>query len=404
MRLPKLPHLPKFPKIPKLSTRKEKAHQKQKATSTEYVIEVRIENGSRLYFKFGPEASVTRHPEPLPGFPLVSAVYPPHGKQDDDTADDHRLNLTKKMSARAAASFVQREVALFYKVQAIVIGTTVHATPAAKIKNATDPIIPLSIAVEHLMERSGVTAPAVTGVMFGDNDLLVLMAYPGNGRVHAQTSVAPENIEEVVSSFASTVGIPNESGFPIFTQDELIDALGESESYPSGGLIGGVPIGTAANALLGISVVAAAGSGAWYAYAEQRVNAAESAAITYKKTESESVQKVAKRIAANRAGFGKLLSADYSRGIAHAQAFWIKGGRVESDIAHGTDTHTIFLPVFKNAGEIPLPESRIVEAINKGALPKGCTHNGTTLAGDMNEIQAKYTCVGVGSPLDDFGG
>lgn len=369
-----------------------------------YVIEVRIESGARLYYRFG-AGPVERVTEPPAGVPLVSAVYAPPGRADDDTADDYRIALPKKMSAGQAAGFVQREMSLFSKVRAIVDGHVAYATPATKMTAASSAVIPLSIPVERLMKKSGTTPPAVSGVMFGDSDLLVLMAYPGNGRVQVQTSISPDNVHEIISSFATSAGIPDGESVEIYTEEELLSAIGESQSYPADGEIAGMPVSTVATwALIG-GIVGVVGGAAVYGYSVHKMRTDEAVVQQYKQAEAASLAQIVGRLVSNPSGLGERLSADFTSGIGHAKYIWIDGGRIESDIKHGADSHTLYLPVFKSSGESPLPEDRILEAVTRPSLPQGCTNSGTTISGGMNEIQAKYDCVNTGEGgLNDFGG
>lgn len=416
MKFPRLPRIPKLPKFPipkragkaspppaKAATKANTGHVHRSSKS--YVIEVAIEGGTHLYYRFGAGAEFERLMDVQPGLPLVSGLYPFASRREEESAaEDLRFSLTKKMSARAAASHAQRELSVLHKLQAIVVGGAAYVTPARRIKIASDPVIPLAAAIEYLMRSSGKPFPTIAGVMLGQDELLLLLAFTSTGRVFMQTTVSPENGNELATSLASIMQIPMDDGTPVFTQDELLTALAHCPAFPTGGVLAGLPVNTAAMSLFALSALAVAGATGTYVYAGKRISAAQDALVVHKKRATDASVQIVERIASNRAGFGRLLTADVERGIANAQGLWIPGATIESEIAHNSDTHTVTLPIFKNSGAVPPPEARVLEMVTKSSLPKGCTHNTTTLVGELNEIQAKFSCVGVGSGLDDFGG
>ena len=88
--------------------------------SNRFVLDCRIESGAHLFYEMDAGGEVRHIAEPVPGCVLLSAIYPAPGRSDDDSAEDYRFHLPKRMSASQAANWLQRELGLFARLRVLV--------------------------------------------------------------------------------------------------------------------------------------------------------------------------------------------------------------------------------------------------------------------------------------------
>ncbi len=369
-----------------------------------YVLDCRIESGVHLYYEIFRDGKVEHIAEPIKGLPLVSAIYAPPGKPDDDTADDYRFNLPKKMSATQASSHVQRELGLFHKLRSIVVnssGSVAYSVVEEKVP-PKDKILPFSLPLEYLMAGDKLIPPCVTGVLFGESDLLILMAYPGNGRVFVQTSVSPDNLAEIITSFAAANSINvNIEAVPLYTGIEFINALTNIPAYPYDTDVMGLPLSLAVKGVLALSAMTLLAASGMYFYLYRQTQA------TYLTThlmirDSQSIQaNMLARIRSNPAALTSALAVNYPLFIQHATELWEKGATVESSAIRDREHHMVVLPLREKNSVVS--NAQIVQMVQKKYLPETCKFTGFTIARAMNAIKAVYDCVPVSSPLQVFG-
>ncbi|HET9112950.1 MAG TPA: hypothetical protein VFN66_03660 [Burkholderiales bacterium] len=370
-----------------------------------YVLDCRIESGVHLYYEIFRDGSVEHIAEPVKGLPLVSAIYAPPGKPDDDTADDYRYNLPKKMSASQASSHVQRELGLFHKLRSIVVqspGSVAYSVIEEKVP-PKDKILPFSLPLEYLMTGDKLIPPCVTGVLFGESDLLILMAYPGNGRVFVQTSVSPDNLAEIITSFAAANSINvNIEAVPLYTGLEFINALTNIPSYPYDTDVMGLPLSSAIKGVLALSAMSLLAASGMYFYLYRQTQATDLTTRLLTR-DSQSVQaNMLARIRSNPSALTSALAVNYPLFVQHATELWEKGATVESSAIRDREHHVVILPLREKNSVVS--NAQISQMIQKRNLPETCQFTGFTIARAMNAIKANYDCIPASSLLQVFGG
>ncbi len=372
--------------------------------SNRYVLDCRIESGVHLYYEIHLDGKVEHIAEPIKGVPLVSAAYAPPGKPDDDTADDYRFNLPKKMTASQASRHVQRELGLFHKLRSVVVhssGYVAYSVIEEKVPSK-DRILPFSLPLESLMAGDKLIPPCVTGVLFGASDLLILMAYPGNGRTFVQTSVSPDNLAEIITSFAAANSINVDiEAVPLYTGTEFIAALASIPAYPYDADVMGLPLSTVIKGTVAASAMALLASSAMYLYLYRQTQAIHLTTQSLIRESQSAQAEMLARIRSNPSALTSALSVNYSSLIRHAAELWEKGATVESNGVRDREHHTVILPLReKNAA---VSAAQISQLIQKSNIPKPCSFTGFTIAAAMNSIKATYDCTSANSPLQVFG-
>lgn len=369
-----------------------------------YVLDCRIESGVHLYYEIHRDGKVDHIAEPIKGLPLVSAVYAPSGKPDDDTADDYRFNLPKKMTASQASSHVQRELGLFHKLRSIVVqspGNVAYSVIEEKVP-PKDRILPFSLPLEYLMTGDKLIPPCVTGVLFGASDLLILMAYPGNGRVFVQTSVSPDNLAEIITSFAAANSINVDiEAIPLYTGTEFIDALASIPAYPYDADVMGLPLSSVIKGVVATSALALLVSSGMYLYLYRQAQATHLTTQLLLRDSQAVLADTLARIRSNPSALTSALSVNYPLLIQHATELWEKGATVESNAIRDREQHTVVLPLREK--NTAVSTAQISQLIQKRNIPKTCNFTGFTIAGTMNAIKATYDCAPLKSPLQGFG-
>ncbi|MHB1655635.1 MAG: hypothetical protein ACYCSZ_04620 [Burkholderiales bacterium] len=373
--------------------------------SNGYVLDCRIESGVHLYYEIHLDGKVEHIAEPVKGMPLVSAAYAPPGKADDDTADDYRLNLPKKMTASQASRYVQRELGLFHRLRSIVVhssGSVAYSVIEEKVP-PKDRVLPFSLPLEYLMAGDKLIPPCVTGVLFGASDLLILMAYPGNGRTFVQTSVSPDNLAEIITSFAAANSINVDiEAVPLYTGTEFIAALASIPAYPYDADVMGLPLSSVIKGVVAASATALLAASGMYLYLYRETQATHSTTQSLIR-ESRSVQaEMLARIRSNPSALTSALSVNYASLLRHAAELWEKGATVESNAIRDRERHTVTLALREK--NTAVSAAQITRLIQKGDVPKACHFTGFTIAASMNAIKATYDCVSANSPLKVFGG
>lgn len=370
-----------------------------------YVLDCRIESGVHLYYEIHCDGKINHITEPIKGRPLISAAYAPPGKPDDDTADDYRVNLPKKMTASQASGYIQREFGLFHKLRSIVIqspGNVAYSVIEGKVP-PKDKILPFSLPLERLMAGDKLIPPCVTGVLFGESDLLILMAYPGNGRVFVQTSVSPDNLAEIITSFAAANSINVDiEAVPLYTGAEFIAALAEIPAYPYDTDIMGLPVSSVAQGILALSVAALLATAGDDFYLHRQTLSVQLITQQLLRQKQVIMADMLDRIRSNPAALRSALSVNYPVVIQHATQLWVKGATVESHATRHLEKHIVILPLHEK--NRPVPDAEISEMLHKPAIPVGCNVAGFTLTGAMNAIKLTYDCLSASTPLDVFGG
>ena len=386
---------------PAMSGRKLKAEKKpaarrgsrQLAEPVRYTLDCRIESGAHLYYEILPDGGVMHISEPAAGTTLVSAVYAPSGRADDDTADDYRYQLPKKMGASQASGHVQRELGLFRKLRSVVqggAGMAVWACSEEKIL-ARERVMPFAWALERLMSADSLLPPCVTGVLFGESDLLILLAFPGNGRVFVQTSVSPDNLVEIISSFASINSISVEIGsVPVYTGAEFLVALAGTPLYPLETDLAGIPVPWLARGALAVSafLLAASLGGGLYFSQRTEVLVRQSQRLSAERQQIEAA--VIDRLQSNPQALGRLLAADWPSLLDHAAKIWVDGARVESSATSERETHVLVLPLHESGWMTG--SSQLAAALHPPALPAGCHADGYSVTASGGELRARYEC------------
>lgn len=374
------------------------------AVSNGYVLDCRIESGVHLYYAIHRDGMVEHIAEPIKGLPLVSAAYAPPGKPDDDTADDYRFNLPKKMTASQASSHVQRELGLFHKLRSIVVqssGNVAYSVIEEKVP-PKDKILPFSLPLEYLMTGDKLIPPCVTGVLFGESDLLILMAYPGNGRVFVQTSVSPDNLAEIITSFAAANSINVDiEAIPLYTGTEFIAALASIPAYPYDADVMGLPLSSVIKGLVATSAMALLASSGMYLYLYRQTQATHLTTQLLIRDSQSVLTDMLARIRSNPSALMSALSVNYPLLIQHATELWEKGATVESNAIRDREQHTVILPLRER--NTAVSTAQISQLIQKKNIPKTCNFTGFTIAGTMNAIKVTYDCAPVNSPLQGFG-
>ncbi len=355
-----------------------------------YVLDCRIESGAHLFYAIQPDGSVVHVAEPGDKAWLVSAVYAPPGRADDDTADDYRFGLPRKMPASQAASYIQRELGLFHKLRCVVGEQVAWAALEDKVTEKTN-VLPFSWALERLMGEDNLIPPCVTGVLFGEADLLVLMAYPGNGRAFVQTSVSPDNLAEILTSFAaiSSISIDIET-VPIYTGAEFLRVLPQTPAYPIDADILGVPISYVMNGVMVVTLVFLLLVVGAYGYLFHKIQLVKQT-IAQLTAQTQRVDgEVLHRLMSNPAALGKVMAVDYPRLLTHAEAFWVEGGRVESHADGNLEDHTLVLPLAEIHRVVS--KTALQTVFNRQDLPVGCRYMGYAISSTGSELRADYVC------------
>ncbi len=372
-----------------------------------YVLDCRIESGAHLYYEIQQDGRVQHVEEPMGGVMLVSAVYAPPGRADDDTADDYRFSLPKKMASAQASRYIQRELGLFHKLRSIVSSSGGHMAWAVVEEKVLSKghIQPFALPLERLMAQDGLIPPCVTGVLFGESELLVLMAFPGNGRTYVQTSVSPDNLTEIISSFSAlnSISVQVES-VPIYTGSEFLLALKQAPAYPRDTEFLGLPVSWLARVSLTLSVCALLGSCASYFYIAQQLHAVRGRLVAWNRQTQDFNAATVSRLESNPESMGTAMSVDYAQLFAHAAQFWVPGGRVESEADAGRETHTLILPLQDK--QHPINQSDMDRALasmlpdvpsaselpHANGLPDACHAVGYTLSSTASELRMQYVC------------
>ncbi len=370
------------------------------SVATRYTLDCRIESGVHLYYEILPEGGVVHISEPQEDTVLVSAVYAPPGRADDDTAEDYRFHLPKRMSASQASSYLQRELGLYRKLRSVIqggAGIAVWACSEEKVLSRQK-VMPFAWALERLMTLDNLIPPCVTGVLFGESDLLILMAFPGNGRVFVQTSVAPDNLAEIIAAFAAINSINVDiNTMPIYTGGEFLVALLETPGYPLDTDLAGIPVPALAQGATVLSAVVltlSAGVGVYCMHATQLL-ARQTRDIAAQRVRTESA--ILDRLQSNPPAMGQAMAVDYPSLLDHATRLWVEGARVESEASAVSETHTLILPL-QDKKRIT-DRAQIDAALRPVALPPSCHMSGYSLSGSGNELYARYECVRIAGPL-----
>ena len=390
-------HWPKFtlPRIKKMSASGRKrvsgARRPEDTALRNYVLDCRIESGAHLFYAIQPDGSVVHVAEPGDKAWLISAVYAPPGRADDDTADDYRFSLPrKKMPASQAASYIQRELGLFHKLRCVVGEQVAWAALEDKVTEKAN-VLPFSWTLERLMGEDNLIPPCVTGVLFGEADLLVLMAYPGNGRAFVQTSVSPDNLAEILTSFAaiSSISIDIET-VPIYTGAEFLRVLPQTPVYPIDADILGVPVSHVMNGVMVVTLVFLLLVVGTYGYLFHKIQVAKQTIAQLMAQKQRVDGEVLHRLMSNPAALGKVMAVDYPRLLTHAEAFWVDGGRVESHADGNQEDHTLVLPL---AGIHRVVSNAALQTVfNRHDLPVGCRYMGYAISSTGSELRADYAC------------
>ena len=370
-----------------------------------YVLDCRIESGAHLYYQIHRDGSVSHIAEPVTGSTLVSAVYAPPGRADDDTADDYRINLPKKMNASQASSYIQRELGLFHKLRTIVThtaGTVAYSVVKEKVP-PKDKILPFSLPLEYLMGGDNLIPPCVTGVLFGVSDLLILMAFPGNGRVFVQTSVSPDNLAEIITSFAAANSIHvNIEAVPLYTGAEFLTELARTPAYPCDTDILGLPLTTVINSILAVVLLLLIVSSINYLNLYRQSRKVQSLTQTLLRDKQRILTDILDRIRSNPTALGAALTVPYPALVEHASKLWVAGATVESQASADSESHRVILPLHEK-NQVTGGE-QILQTIQKSDLPPGCIFVGFTVPSTTNAITSRYDCTYPVSPLMVLGG
>ncbi len=394
-----------LPKFMNRRKHRESAPAPSSAAGEGYVLDCRIESGVHLYYRIHRDGTVEHISEPLKGMALVSAAYAPAGRPDDDTADDYRYNLPKKMTASQASSHVQRELGLFHTLRTIVVQAAVPVAYSVVEEKVPpkDRILPFSLPLEQLMSGDNLIPPCVTGVLFGESDLLILMAYPGNGRVFVQTSVSPDNLAEIIISFAAanSINIPVEA-VPLYTGAEFLVALARTPAYPFDTDVMGLPLTRVIRGGLAVSVIALLVSSGIYWHLYNQVRKSQAAAQSLIRDKQPVLTAMLGRLRANPAALGAALSVKYPLLVQHATRLWVQGATVRSSATAAGETHVVTLPLREK--NHPVSDAQVSQMIQKTGLPAGCVPAGLTISSSANEIRSSYDCAYAANPVAALGG
>lgn len=370
-----------------------------------YVLDCRIESGVHLYYELRRDGGVTHIAEPVKGRMLVSAAYAPPGRPDDDSADDYRFNLPKKMTASQASGYIQRELGLFHKLRSVVVnsvGVVAYSVIEAKV-HPQDKTLPFSLPLEYLMAGDHLISPCVTGVLFGTSDLLILMAYPGNGRVFVQTSVSPDNLAEIITSFAAANSIKVDiEAVPLYTGVEFLAALARTPAYPFDTDVMGLPLTSVVNGILVLAIITLFASAAIYLQRYRQTQNSRATTQSLLLQTQPMLADMLNRIGTNPAAFGAALAVHYPLLVAHASQLWVSGATVESEATASEETHIVSLPLRVKNGLVSAEQ--IMQMMRKKELPKGCIFTGFTISGSAGLIKSTYDCIYTGNPINILGG
>ena len=363
--------------------------------ASRYVLDCRIESGAHLFYEMDAEGEVRHIAEPVPDCAMVSAIYPVPGRADDESAEDYRFHLPRRMSAGQAANWFQRELGLFVRMRVLVNPEhpeVIYATLAGKV-DIRGKIHPLAHAVEKLMQLDDLVAPCVTGVLFGESSLLILLAFPGNGRVFVQTSVAPDNLAEIITSFASINGISIDlETMPLYTGKELFGVLSGTPAYPVDPEWVGIPLPRLVGwSMAGLALCLLAGISGHFLM-QYHVGQLKSEIARLSRQKDELNQQIVSRLANNPTGLARLLSVDFVTLVRHARMLWVPGSHVESRADGGIERHLVELPVRRTAGEVADAPAGIVALLDLLEPGNGCRSTGEKLTGDVMEFRAGYVC------------
>jgi hypothetical protein len=368
---------------------------KKGAANNQYVLDVRIENDAHIFYAIGLDGDVTVVPEPDGDEVIVSCVYPLLGRQEDDAADDVRCSLPKKMTSSEASNYVQREMGLLHKVRTTVSRHdnvfVAHSTTLEKTKRFST-VLPFARAVEFLLAQHGTHAPCVAGVLFGESSLLLLLAYPGNGKVLTQTAISPDNLPEIIGSFVSSVniGVGLEDAV-IFDGKELISALSKIDAYPAHSDIYGVPFPVVAKNALVIACASAVviDGGYVYEYQQNKQLIQSQNAITVQ--QAAVTTDIAERLKSNVPVFLKKANIDSKLFFSHASDFYVNGAKVSSSAVTTGEIHRVILPLREK--DLIANAKDIENVLHKSTLPAGCSLTKTTLSSALTALETDYQCV-----------
>lgn len=373
------------------------------STRDAYVLDCRIETGAHLFYEIQPDGSVQHIAEPVPGVRLVSAVYAAPGRADDDTADDYRFNLPKKMTASQASSYIQREMGLFQKLRSVVesgSGLTAWAVVEDKVIQKGR-VLPFAWVLEQLMASDNLIAPCVTGVLFGEANLLILMAFPGNGRAFVQTSVSPDNLAEIITSFAAinSINVDIET-VPIYTGKEFIAVLGRTPPYPIDTDVMGVPMPVVARSVFSVSVLMLVSALATYAYLAMQTQRFNNTIATINQHSQQVTQASLTRFQSNPDGLARAMSVDYLTLLQDANALWVTGSRVESHADAATETYLLVLPLHSKINNVT--QMQLHNMLHPAHVPRFCQLIDYSLTSSTSELHARYHCEHGGDVLADM--
>ncbi len=360
-----------------------------------YVLDCRIESGAHLFYEMDAEGEVRHIAEPVSGYAMVSAIYPAPGRADDESAEDYRFHLPRRMSAGQAANWLQRELGLFVRMRVLVNPDhpeVIYATLAGKVESRGK-IHPLAHAVEKLMQLDELVAPCVTGVLFGEASLLVLLAFPGNGRVFVQTSVAPDNLAEIITSFASIngIGIDLET-MPLYTGKELFAVLSGMAAYPVDPEWFGIPLPRLLGwTMAGLALCLVAGISGHFLM-QYHVDQLKSEITSLSRQKDRLNQQIVSRLDNNPTGLARLLAVDFVTLVRHARMLWVPGSHVDSRSAGGVEQHLVELPVRRTVGRVAMEEASMTLLLDRADPGNGCRLTGEKLTGDVMEFRAGYAC------------
>jgi len=368
-----------------------------------FVLDCRIESGAHLYYLLQPDGDVVHLAEPVENSIVVSAVYPQAGRMDDETADDHRFVLPRKMGASQAAGWLQRELgslAQLRTVLSVANPQVVYACIAGKVES-TRRIVPFVYALERLMAVDGLEAPCVTGVLFGENSLLILVAFSGNGRVFVQTSVAPDNLAEIISSFAASNGVSIDlASLPIYTGEELQAVLPTIPMYPLHPEVLGVSLPTVLARANGAGVAFLMVAMLVWGYLHMANRELDRNLKKVMLQQQQVEQDRNGRLRNNMAGLGRVMAVDFDALVSHAADFWVAGARLESMAAHGVENHVVIVPLHLadwDASPVQLVNVRHVQQI-----PAGCRQIADVLSSNFHEWRISYQCGSTAATLAEM--
>ena len=369
------------------------------------LLNVTIETGSRIQYVLMPSGQIDRLDE--------NTEKPPVAMTISVSKEEFRLGSAKKSGHREVISLLKAEL---YRLEKMAIVNrsgrsafrAVYATPLSVAQGVNGVGVPVAAVLDRLLiAHQNTKPPFVTGVMFGDDSLLVLAAYLPNGATAYQIIIAPEPeaLDRMIEGFA-TAALPSDADVEpfIFTGDEFYAAamLSAGDSYPidGHGISGFLASSQGRYAAFGLSAAMAAGTWGFAYYSNHAVLAAQQQESAANAAEQQSYAQISTKIVANPDVFVKILSANFSDGFAMSESLWQQGGKISADIKQAAATYTLTTPLYEPNGKerIPGAGSRATDAMSK-LPPKGCSINSIEVPGNVNEIKIKYSCMGRNSPI-----